>query len=256
MIKVAELSKHFPGTKKLRKELDPDVLVNGKVRAVDRISFECRPGRVFGLLGPNGAGKTTALRMIATMLKPTDGGFWVDGVDGVAEPQRVRERIGFLTGNTGLYDRLTATEMVKYFATLHGLDATQFEARRREVFQALDMDAFATRRIAQLSTGMRQKVSIARTIIHDPDVVVFDEPTSGLDVMTSRAIVDLIRSCRDQGKTVLFSTHLMGEVQLLCDDIAIIHRGRLFFNGTKGEFEAQMTQPSYEDEFIHLVGEA
>jgi len=256
MIRLVELSKHFKVSRKLRKELDADVLVNGKVRAVDKISFECHPGRVFGLIGPNGAGKTTALRMIATMLKPTGGGFWVDGIDGVAEPQQVRERIGFLTGNTGLYDRLTATEMVRYFANLHGLDADQFEARRREVFQALDMEEFAKRRISQLSTGMRQKVSIARTIIHDPNVVVFDEPTAGLDVMTSRAIVNLIRTCRDQGKTVLFSTHLMGEVQLLCDDIAIIHRGRLFFNGTKEEFEAQMTQPSYEDEFIHLVGEA
>ena len=256
MITVSELSKHFKVGRKLRKELDPDVLVDGKVRAVDKISFECHPGRVFGLIGPNGAGKTTALRMIATMLKPTAGGFAVDGVDGVAEPQKVREHIGFLTGNTGLYDRLTATEMVRYFANLHGLDADRFETRRREVFQALDMDEFAKRRISQLSTGMRQKVSIARTIIHDPRVVVFDEPTAGLDVMTSRAIVNLIRTCREQGKTVLFSTHLMGEVKLLCDDIAIIHHGRLFFSGTKEEFEAQMTQPSYEDEFIQLVGEA
>ena len=256
MITVSELSKHFKVGRKLRKELDPDVLVDGKVKAVDKISFECHPGRVFGLIGPNGAGKTTALRMIATMLKPTAGGFSVDGVDGVAEPQKVREHIGFLTGNTGLYDRLTATEMVRYFANLHGLDADRFEARRREVFQALDMDEFAKRRISQLSTGMRQKVSIARTIIHDPRVVVFDEPTAGLDVMTSRAIVNLIRTCREQGKTVLFSTHLMGEVKLLCDDIAIIHHGRLFFSGTKEEFEAQMTQPSYEDEFIQLVGEA
>jgi sodium transport system ATP-binding protein len=256
MIKVSELSKHFKVSRKLRKELDPDVLVDGKIRAVNKISFECHPGRVFGLIGPNGAGKTTALRIIATMLKPTAGGFWVDGIDGVAEPQKVREHIGFLTGNTGLYDRLTATEMVRYFANLHGLDADQFETRRREVFGALDMDEFAKRRISQLSTGMRQKVSIARTIIHDPNVVVFDEPTAGLDVMTSRAIVNLIRTCRDQGKTVLFSTHLMGEVKLLCDDIAIIHHGRLFFSGTKEEFEAQMTQPSYEDEFIQLVGEA
>jgi sodium transport system ATP-binding protein len=256
MIRVEKLSKYFKVGRKLRKELDPDLMVNGRVCAVDAVDFECRPGRVFGLIGPNGAGKTTALRMIATMLKPTSGGFWLDGIDGVAEPQKVRQRIGFLTGNTGLYDRLTALEMVKYFADLYGMDAPRFEARKNEVFRALDMEEFAQRRISQLSTGMKQKVSIARTIIHDPDVVVFDEPTAGLDVMTSRAIVNLIRACRDQGKTVLFSTHLMGEVQLLCDDIAIIHHGRLYFNGTKEEFESQMTQPSYEDEFIHLVGEA
>jgi sodium transport system ATP-binding protein len=194
--------------------------------------------------------------MIATMLRPTSGRFFVDGADGVANPREVRGRIGFLTGNTGLYDRLTAEEMVRYFADLHRMSASDFERRRDELFDQLDMHGFANKRIANLSTGMKQKVSIARTIIHDPDVVVFDEPTAGLDVMTSRRIVELIRSCRAQGKTVLFSTHIMGEVQTLCDDIAIIHRGRIFFRGTKADFEAQMTQPSYEDEFIHLVGEA
>ncbi len=254
MIRVDKLTKTFKVSRKMRKELGNQAK-NGHVTAVDAISFECRPGRVFGLLGPNGAGKTTALRMIATMLRPTSGSFMVDGVDGVAEPRTVRGRIGFMTGNTGLYDRLTATEMVKYFADLHGMDDQSFERRRKELYDRLDMHGFANQRIAQLSTGMKQKVSIARTIIHDPDVVVFDEPTLGLDVMTSRRIVELIRTCRDDGKTVLFSTHIMGEVQTLCDDIAIIHRGRLFFNGTKEAFEGQMTKSTYEDEFIHLVGE-
>lgn len=254
MIRVENLTKTFKVNRKMRKELG-DVAANGRVTAVDQVSFECQPGRVFGLLGPNGAGKTTALRMIATMLKPTSGRFFVDGVDGVADPRTVRSRIGFMTGNTGLYDRLTANEMVKYFADLHGMDNASFEMRRDELYDRLDMHGFAQQRVAQLSTGMKQKVSIARTIIHDPDVVVFDEPTSGLDVMTSRRIVELIRTCRTEGKTVLFSTHIMGEVQALCDDIAIIHRGQLFFNGTKSAFEQQMTKSTYEDEFIHLVGE-
>ncbi|NOZ03910.1 MAG: ATP-binding cassette domain-containing protein, partial [FCB group bacterium] len=152
--------------------------------------------------------------------------------------------------------RLTPNEMVKYIADLYGMDSKWFKERKEKIFDLLGMNEFANRRIARLSTGMKQKTSIARTIIHDSPVMVFDEPTSGLDVMTARAIIDLIRSCRDEGKTVIFSTHRMGEVKLLCDDIAIIHRGKLYFNGTLAEFEAQMTRDSYEDEFIHLVGEA
>jgi sodium transport system ATP-binding protein len=161
-----------------------------------------------------------------------------------------------MTGQTALYDRLTPNEMVKYIADLHDMDPDRFEERREKLFTLLGMHEFANRRIGRLSSGMKQKTSIARTIIHDPDVMVFDEPTSGLDVMTSRAIIDLIRSCKDEGKTVLFSTHRMGEVNLLCDDIAIIHKGKLYFNSTLEEFESQMTQPTFEDEFIHLVGEA
>ncbi len=224
--------------------------------AVDGISFECAPGRVFGLLGPNGAGKTTTLRMVATMLKPSAGEISVAGFDTQAEPREVRSRIGFMTAQTALYDRLTPAEMVKYMADLYGIENDRFQKRKEELFRVLGISTFASRRIGRLSSGMKQKTSIARTLIHDPEVMVFDEPTSGLDVMTSRAIINLIRSCKDEGKTVLFSTHRMGEVKLLCDDIAIIHEGKLYFNGTLEEFEAQMTQESFEDEFIHLVGEA
>lgn len=251
VISVESLTKTFKVSRRMRKEMGPSA--KGHLTAVDNISFECRPGRVCGLLGPNGAGKTTALRTIATMLRPTSGTFRVAGFDGVQDPQSVRKNIGFLTGNTGLYDRLTALEMVRYYAQLHGMDRAAFDQRRARLFAQLDMDRFANQRVSQLSTGMKQKVSIVRTIIHDPPVVVFDEPTAGLDVMTSRSIVSLIRSCREEGKTVLFSTHLMHEVQQLCDDIAVIHRGRIYFSGTKAEFEAQMTQPTYEDEFIHMV---
>ena len=256
MIQVRNLRKEFKITRKIRKELGAGAPAGKTLTAVDDVSFECKPGRVFGLLGPNGAGKTTALRLIATMLKPTSGTIIVAGADTATDPQGVRDRIGFLTGNTGLYDRLTATEMVRYHADLHLMDPDRFEERRRMLFATLGIEEFANRRIARFSSGMRQKVSIARTIIHDPKVIVFDEPTAGLDVMTSRGIVNLIRQCRDEGKTVLFCTHIMGEVKLLCDDIGILHRGRMYFCGTKEEFEGQMTHASYEDEFIHMVGEA
>ena len=155
------------------------------LRAVDDISFECKPGRIVGLLGPNGAGKTTTLRMIATMLKPTSGSIMVSNYDTVTEGQAVRGEIGFMTGQTALYDRLTPTEMVKYIADLHGMDDKSFQKRKDKIFSMLDMNSFADRRIARLSTGMKQKTSIARTIIHNPAVMIFDEPTSGLDVMTS-----------------------------------------------------------------------
>lgn len=256
MIKVTELTKEFKLSRRLRREMGSKFKGAKTIKAVDNISFECVPGRIFGLIGPNGAGKTTTLRMIATMLKPSSGSISVAGYDTRLEPQKVRENIGFMTGQTALYDRLTPTEMVRYMGQLHGMDEASIRQRREEIFELLGISDFADRRIGRLSSGMKQKTSIARTIIHDSDVMVFDEPTEGLDVMTSRAIVDLIRSCRDDGKTVIFSTHRMGEVKLLCDDIAIIHDGRLFYCGSRTEFEAQMTHDSYEDEFIHLVGAA
>ena len=169
------------------------------VDAVSGISFTCRPGRVFSLVGPNGAGKTTTLRLISTMLKPTSGSIEVDGFDVLAKPEKVRERLGFLTGSTKLYHRLTANELVKYYADLHGIDRGTFERRKDEIFTLLDMHGFAKQRIAKMSTGMQQKVSIARTIIHDPSVMVFDEATAGLDVLASRGIVELIRSAKERG---------------------------------------------------------
>jgi sodium transport system ATP-binding protein len=189
------------------------------------------------------------------MLKPSSGSITVAGYDSVRNGQDVRGHIGFMTGQTALYDRLTPTEMSKYIADLHGMDNNTFNKRKDYLFNILDMNSFADRRIARLSTGMKQKTSIARTIIHDPQVMVFDEPTSGLDVMTSRAIVDLIRSCKEEGKTVIFSTHRMGEVNQLCDDIAIIYKGKLFYNSTLDQFKSEMTKPTFEEEFIYRVGE-
>ena len=255
MIEVNDLRKRFKLTRQQKKEVG-SASKNGTVEAVAGISFTSKPGRVFSLLGPNGAGKTTVLRILATMLKPTSGSIKICGFDVQENPQEVRRRLGFLTGSTGLYDRLTPNELVKYYADLHGMDKEVFEKRRDEIYTRLDMHGFAKRRIGKLSSGMKQKVSITRTIIHDPEVFVFDEPTAGLDVISARSIIQLIRDFREQGKTVIFSTHIMGEVSLLSDDLAIIHNGKLCYNGRYKDFVDQMKTKSLEDEFIKLVEEA
>ena len=252
MITVEHLTKTFKVSRQQRREMGPGH-TGSTIDAVRDVSFACKPGRIFTLLGPNGAGKTTALRVIATMLKPSAGSVAVCGIDVVKNPVEARRHMGFLTGSTGLYDRLTPDEIVRYYADLYGMDAAVFKRRRDELFSLLGVHEFAGRRIGKLSSGMKQKVSIVRTIIHDPDVVVFDEPTAALDVVTSRSIIQMIKDCRTQGKTVIFSTHRMGEVSLLSDDLAIIHKGGLIYSGTYKEFQSQMKTESVEDEFIRLV---
>lgn len=249
MIEVTQLTKVFGSSNPvgfLKKSSEP-------VRAVDGISFKCVPGRVYSLIGPNGAGKTTTLRMIATILKPTEGTITVGGSDVIAHPREVRRKLGFLTGSTGLYDRLTPTEIVKYFADLHDVDQKVFKIKKDELFTILDIHSFSKKRIGKLSTGMKQKVSIARTMIHDPEVMVFDEPTAGLDVITANSILELVRNSRANGKTVIFSTHIMGEVELLCDDIAIIHQGRICYEGEFEKFKSEMQSKSLVEEFIRII---
>ncbi|HET6349871.1 MAG TPA: ATP-binding cassette domain-containing protein, partial [Candidatus Krumholzibacteria bacterium] len=184
---------------------------------------------------------------------PSRGKIVVAGHDVAEHPEQVRSRLGFLTGSTQLYDRLTATEIVRYYADLHGVPRALYRQRRDELFAALGMESYADRRISKLSTGMKQKVSVARAMIHDPDVLVLDEATAGLDVIASRTIMDLIRGARDRGKTVLFSTHRMGEVGLLCDDLALMHSGHLLYNGTYADFFKSMQAPTLEDEFIRRI---
>ena len=250
MIKVENLRKEFKLSKKQMKEnntTDPvSVAVNG-------ISFDCKEGRIFSLLGPNGAGKTTTLRMISTIAKPTSGSIVVGGTNVVDQPEEARAKIGFLTGSTGLYERLTPNEVLKYFADLNNLDKAVFEKRRDHYYDLLDMHDFKSKKIGQLSTGMKQKVSITRTMIHDPQIVVFDEPTSGLDVITAENIIKLIRDCKTAGKTVIFSSHIMSEVDLLCDDLAIINKGKLLYSGTMDEFRKNMQTPTLTGEFIRIV---
>ncbi|MES2799259.1 MAG: ATP-binding cassette domain-containing protein [Bacteroidota bacterium] len=253
MIEISHLTKEFELTKKQRKEL----ATTDKIAvAVKDVSFTCQPGRVFSLLGPNGAGKTTTMRMLSTIYKPTSGTIKIGGIDAVAHPQEARKKIGFLTGSTGLYARLTADELVNYFADLYGVPKDVREERKEYLFNLLNMNDFRGKRIGKLSTGMKQKVSICRTMIHDPEVVVFDEPTSGLDVITAENIIQLIRDCKSQGKTVIFSSHIMSEVDLLCDDIGIIHKGKLLFNGTMDDFRTNMEAPNLTAEFIRIVQNA
>ncbi len=222
------------------------------MRAVNGVSFQCRPGQVYGLLGANGAGKTTTLRMLATLLEPSAGSARVAGHDVRQDSSAVRSHIGFLSAATALYGRLTAREMTEYFGRLHGIDGPKLRARVEEVFRRLEID-FADRRCDTLSTGMKQKVSIARTLVHDPPVMIFDEPTLGLDVMTARAIVAFIRECRAQGKTVLFSTHVMSEAEKLCDVIGIIHQGRLLAEGTLDDLRNRYQQHDLEEIFVSAV---
>ena len=250
MIEISDLRKEFTLSKQHRKELNTKDSIS---TAVDSVSFNCKPGRIFSLLGPNGAGKTTTLRMISTIFKPTSGSIKIAGVDAVSNPAEARKKIGFLTGSTGLYARLTPNEIIKYFADLYGIPKDEFEARKAYLYTLLDMHEFQEKRIGKLSTGMKQKVSICRTMIHDPEVVVFDEPTSGLDVITAENIIQLIRDCKNQGKTVIFSSHIMSEVDLLCDDMAIIHKGKMLFNGTMNEFKSQMQAENLTAEFIRIV---
>jgi sodium transport system ATP-binding protein len=241
MIEVNKVTKEFRDKKR------------GLVRAVDAISFRCEPGKIYGLLGANGAGKTTTLRILATILKPTEGTALVAGHDIVRQSERVRSDVGFLSAATALYGRLTAQEMVEYFGRLHGLDGSSLQRSVNGLFDRLEMNGFRDRRCDNLSTGMKQRVSIARTLVHDPSVMIFDEPTAGLDVMAARVIVAFIRECRERGKTVLFSTHVMSEVEKLCDTIGIIHDGRLMAEGTLAELRDRYHQNDLEEIFIQVV---
>lgn len=227
----------------------------GQIRAVDGLSFSCKPGQIYGLLGANGAGKTTTLRMLATILQPTSGTARVAGFDVSTEPEKVRHSVGFLSTATALYARLTAKEMVEYFGRLHGLDEAALAQRIADIFKRLDMDSFKDGKCDKLSTGQKQKVSIARTLVHDPAVMIFDEPTLGLDVMTARTIVAFIRECRDRGKTVIFSSHVMSEVEKLCDHIGIIHNGKILTEGTLASLREKHGMQDLEDIFVSVVGD-
>ncbi|MBL9187875.1 MAG: ATP-binding cassette domain-containing protein [Opitutaceae bacterium] len=226
----------------------------GEIRAVDDVSFRVEPGRIYGLLGANGAGKTTALRLLATLLQPTAGGATVAGFDIARDPHEVRRRVGFLAASTALYGRLTARETLRYFGRLNDLADPVIAARTQHLADELGMHEFLDRRCDTFSTGMKQKTSIARTLIHDPAVMIFDEPTLGLDIMAARTIVRFVRECRDRGKTVIYSTHIMSEVEKLCDHIGIIHGGRLLAEGTLTELRARFRQQDLEEIFVTAVG--
>jgi sodium transport system ATP-binding protein len=225
----------------------------GDVVAVDAISFDCVEGEIFGILGPNGAGKTTALRMLATILAPTSGSALLNGYDIVREPEKVRGSIGYLSGETGLYARLTPREILRYFGLLNRYPKDTLEERIHNLVTLFDMHEFADVRCEKLSTGMRQKVSIARAVVHDPPILIFDEPTAGLDILVADALLTYIEECRGQGKCVVFSTHVMSEAERICDRIAVIHRGRILAVGSLDELRARTGQRFLEKIFLSLV---
>ncbi len=225
----------------------------GEIRAVDGISLRAHPGQIYGLLGANGAGKTTMLRMLATLLKPTSGTATVAGYDVVKDSEKVRANVGFLAASTALYGRLTAREMITYFGALNGLSDAAIKARIQVLADQLEMHEFLDRRCEKFSTGMKQKTSIARTLVHDPDVMIFDEPTLGLDVMTARSIVSFVRECKVRGKTVIYSTHVMSEVEKLCDTIGVIHDGRLLTEGSLADLQERHGEPDMEEIFVKVV---
>jgi sodium transport system ATP-binding protein len=241
MIEVTNLRKSFRDQRR------------GLVHAVEDVSFVARPGEIFGLLGPNGAGKTTTMRILCTVLRPSGGTATLAGYDVATQPADVRRSIGFMSANTAVYDRMTAWELVGYFGRLYGMAEPHLQERLDTVFGTLQMNDFRDMLGAKMSTGMRQKVSIARAIIHDPPVLIFDEPTSGLDVLVARAVLQNIERLREMGKCVLFSTHILREVERLCDRVAIVSKGKVLACGTLAELREQHDENDLEELFFQLV---
>ena len=239
MIEVMELSKNFK-----------------KIHAVDDISFGVAKGEIVGLVGENGAGKTTTLRMLATMLKPSSGTATVNGYDIVRQPSQVRGEIGILFGGeVGLYDRLTGRENISYFAELNGMTKAETAASINELITLLDMHEYIERRVGKFSRGMKQKVAIARSIVHKPSVMLFDEPTAGLDVSAARIVQDFILHCKQEQKAIIFSSHSMSEVEKLCDRIVVIHKGKILEEGSVAELKTKYRNDNLENVFVQLVGE-
>ncbi len=243
MISVTNLVKEFP-----KKD-------GSAFAAVDDISFEARDGEIVCLLGVNGAGKTTAMRVLSTVFQPTSGTAEIQGWDIRKDPGMVRNNLGFLSGDTGLYNRLRAHEFIRYFGRLYSMNDADITVRMQEMADLLDMNDFMEKKIEFLSTGMKQKVSIVRSIIHDPPVMILDEPTSGLDILTARNIISFIRSCKEDGKCVLFSTHIMREAERLADRIVMIHKGKILAEGSLGELRDETSQTDLDDIFVHYVNQ-
>ena len=239
MVRTFDICKEFHDTKK--KET---------VHAVDHVSIEARPGQIFGLLGANGAGKTTLLRLLSTVIEPTSGRAEVVGFDTQKQSRDVRRSIGFLSASTALYGRLNPRETLEYFGGLYGV---KDKARIDQVIHQLGIEPFQDRLCDKLSTGQKQRVSIARTILHDPPVLFFDEPTSGLDVLASQKVMEFVEDAKVQGKTLFYCTHIMSEAERLCDKVAIIHGGQIRGEGTVDELRNQTGEPTLEKAFLSII---
>ncbi len=225
----------------------------GKVHAVEDVSVTVRAGEVVGLLGPNGAGKTTTLRMLAGILTPERGSVNVCGIDIHAQPLEAKRRLGFLSGDTHLYQRLTPVEVLTYFGTLYGLTEPQIAPRVTALVAELEMGPFKDRPCGSLSSGQKQRANIARAFLHDPDLLILDEPTNALDVVSGRFVAEAIRRKRDEGRAVLFSTHIMSEAEYLCDRIALVHAGRIIDEGPLADLLERSGQKNLTDTFLHYV---
>ena len=226
----------------------------GKVTAVDGVSFTAHDGQITGLLGPNGAGKTTTMRMLYTLMKPDRGQVTVDGIDATRDPVAVRRALGVLPDARGVYKRLTARENIAYFGELHGLSSKQIAERTKALSDALDMGDILDRQTEGFSQGQRTKTAIARALVHDPRNVILDEPTNGLDVMTTRAMRGFLRQLREEGRCVIFSSHIMQEVAALCDRIVIIAKGTVVAAGTADELREQAGEDNLEEAFVKVIG--
>jgi sodium transport system ATP-binding protein len=226
----------------------------GAVVAVDDVSFAAHDGEITGLLGPNGAGKTTTLRMLYTLMKPEPGSVSVDGFDSVRDAEAVRRRLGVLPDARGVYKRLTARENIAYFGRLHRMSEDAIAQRIALLSKALDMEDFLDRPTEGFSQGQRTKTAIARALVHDPKNVILDEPTNGLDVMTTRGLRDFLRRLREEGRCVIFSSHIMQEVAALCDRIVVIAKGRVVAQGSADELRRQTGQDNLEDAFVKAIG--
>ena len=241
LVQVQNLCKSYPDS------------VLGEFVALDNVSFVAKAGEVFGLLGPNGAGKTSALRILATILQPTSGSVRVFNFDVTKQADYVRHSIGFVSNNTAIYDRMSAWELVEYFGRLYALPDDHLYPRMEKIFRKLQMEDFKECPGAKMSTGMKQKTSIARALIHDPPVLIFDEASLGLDVMVARALQSIVMDLRDQGKCIIYSTHIMREVERLCDRVAIIYKGKVIDTGTLADLAERHNQDDFEELFFQLL---
>lgn len=241
MIDVQNIGKHYED-------------MNGEpFWAIRDVSFQVNEGEIVGLLGPNGAGKTTLLRILSTMLQPTNGDARLCGYSVVTEPEKVRRHIGFVSANTAVYDRMTGWEFVEYFGRLYELDDDLLQERMRTIFESFQMEDLRDRFCGKMSTGMKQKVSIARALIHDPPVLIFDEATLGLDIRAARSVLQMVSHLRDNGKCIAFSSHIMREVERLCDRVTILHGGSLVAQGTRQQLVEQFSEPDLEEIFFRLI---
>lgn len=252
MIEIKNLTKVYKLSKKKMQELKTKDTIK---RAADNISLTARPGEIYGLLGPNGAGKTTTLRCVATLLKPSEGSVSVCGYDTITQGEEVRKNICLLTNEIKLDPHFSPKYMFQFFGKLHGVDDETIEKRRKELFDYFGISEFENKKIEELSTGMKQKASIAVSLVHDPKVVIFDEPTSGLDIITARNVTDLLLKLRDEGKLVIISTHIMSEAEKLCDRIGVIIDGKKVIEGTLNEILEATQAKDLEDAFFDLYKE-